>query len=100
MNVNDLGAPGTGPAQFTDGAPASGITYTFVGLGDVTDDLEFDDGTLTYSYTPTPDAAGLTARQRCPNVDQRGLCHPTSNVLVERFVQKVGHPVQTQLRIR
>ena len=46
LYVDDLGSPGSGPALFTDGTPASGITYSFGGLSDTTDDMEFDDGSL------------------------------------------------------
>ena len=59
MIVRDIAGPGSGPVQFQDGTPASGLTYTFIGLGSAADDLEFsNDGGLTYSYTPVPDARG------------------------------------------
>ncbi|MDX1499913.1 MAG: hypothetical protein R3176_08455 [Woeseiaceae bacterium] len=49
--VTDLG--GGGPVRFTDGNPASGLTYTFTSLGSATDDLEFSaDGGASYGYTP------------------------------------------------
>ncbi|OQX63498.1 MAG: hypothetical protein B5M56_02760, partial [Desulfococcus sp. 4484_241] len=39
------------------GGTDSGLTYTFVSLGDNTDDLEFsNDNGATYTYVPTPDA--------------------------------------------
>ena len=58
LYVADLGGPGSGPVAFADGAPPSGLSYSFGGLGDAADDLEFDDGTLAWSYTPVPDVDG------------------------------------------
>ena len=59
MIVSDIGAPGSGPVRFTDGAPASGLAYSFVSLASTTDDIAFsNDGGLTFTYTPTPDASG------------------------------------------
>ena len=58
MRVTDLGA-GSGPVSFQDGSPSSGLTYSFVSLASVTDDLEFsNDGGATYTYAPTPDGLG------------------------------------------
>ena len=39
--VQDLGAAGSGPVAFTNGTPTSALTYTFSGLGNAGDDLEF-----------------------------------------------------------
>ncbi len=59
MLVTDIAGAGSGPVEFADGAPSSGLTYTFVALGDVTDDLYFsDDGGATFGYTPSPNAQG------------------------------------------
>ncbi len=56
-----VGNLGNGPVVFVDGSSYggtdSGLTYTFVSLGDNTDDLEFsNDNGATYTYVPTPDA--------------------------------------------
>jgi uncharacterized repeat protein (TIGR01451 family) len=60
--VGDIGAPGSGPASFADGSPSSSLTYTFLSLGSVLDDIDFSsDGGVTYTYTPIPDAAGFDA---------------------------------------
>lgn len=57
--VRDLGAAGSGPVQFVNGTPSSGLTYAFTSLASATDDLEFsDDGGGTWTYVPTPDANG------------------------------------------
>ncbi len=57
--VSDIAGGGSGPVSFSDGSPASGLTYTFTSLGSTTDDLEFsDDGGATFNYTPVPDIDG------------------------------------------
>lgn len=53
-----VGASG-GPVRFTDGATASGLTYTFTTLASTTDDVDFsNDGGATWTYVPTPNAQG------------------------------------------
>ncbi|MDX1517221.1 MAG: DUF11 domain-containing protein, partial [Woeseiaceae bacterium] len=60
LRVTDFDASTPGPVSFVDGTPASGLSYTFVSLGDTGDDIEFsDDGGSTYGYTPVPDASGV-----------------------------------------
>ena len=59
MKVADLGAAGSGPVAFQDGAPSSNLTYTFVSLASTTDDLEFSsDGGASFTYSPTANALG------------------------------------------
>ena len=60
LYVNDLVSAGAGPIRFADLSTASGLTYSFIGLGSSADDLGFsnDNGT-TYNYTPTADADGF-----------------------------------------
>jgi len=55
----DLGGAGSGPVVFTNGSPASGLTYTFTSLASTTDSIAFsNDGGATYTYTPVADANG------------------------------------------
>ena len=62
MLVRDVAGPGSGPVVFQDGTPASGLSYSFISLGNTTDDLEFsDDGGLSFNYTPIPNASGCDA---------------------------------------
>lgn len=58
--VGDIAGSGSGPVQFIDGSPASGLAYNFIALASVADSLEFsNDGGATWSYAPsgTYDAA-------------------------------------------
>jgi uncharacterized repeat protein (TIGR01451 family) len=60
LYVADIAGPGSGPVRFLDGSPSSGLSYTFSGLSEAGDDLEFsDDGGATFAYGPTPDASGF-----------------------------------------
>lgn len=60
LRVSDFGGGVSGPVQFVDGTPASGLSYSFIALGDPGDDVSFSsDGGGTYNYTPVPDATGV-----------------------------------------
>jgi parallel beta-helix repeat protein len=57
--VGNLGAPGSGPVAFVNGSPSSALTWTFTALNSVTDDVDFsNDGGVTWTYVPVPDANG------------------------------------------
>ena len=61
--VGDLTGAGSGPVEFADGTPTSGLTYTFAGLSDPGDGLEFsDDNGASFTYVPVPDAGGFDSR--------------------------------------
>ena len=60
LRVIDFDGSNAGPVAFVDGTPASGLTYTFVALGDPGDDVEFsNNGGSSYIYTPVADANGV-----------------------------------------
>ncbi len=62
MCLADLGGAGSGPVQFVNGSPSSGLSYTFSSLASTTDDLEFsNDNGATWNYTPTADADNCDA---------------------------------------
>ena len=55
----DIGGADSGPVTFTDGAPSSGLTWTYSGLASTTDSLDFsNNGGTTWTYTPAPAADG------------------------------------------
>jgi len=57
--VQDLGVAGSGPVAFTNGTPTSTLTYTFSGLANAGDDLEFsNNGGASWAYTPVANADG------------------------------------------
>ena len=59
LYVGDVGGTGSGPVAFTNGATASGLTYTFTSLSSTTDGIAFsNNGGTTYTYTPVADANG------------------------------------------
>jgi hypothetical protein len=49
--VSDFAGAGSGPANFTSGS--SSLTYSFLGLGSLTDDIEFSNNNgLSWTYVP------------------------------------------------
>lgn len=72
--LDDLSGPASGPVAFTDGSPASGLSYAFAGLGDGGDDLEFsDDGGSTYTYTPTVGPLGCDPNVSHVRINPTGI---------------------------
>ena len=60
--VGNLTGSSGGPVAFTDGSPASSLSYTFTSLASTTDDVDFSkDGGTTWTYVPVPDASGVDA---------------------------------------
>lgn len=52
LRIVDFDGTSPGPVAFSDGAPASGLTYTFVSLASTTDDVEFSTDGSDFTYTP------------------------------------------------
>ena len=61
LRVADFDGSTSGPVEFVDGTPSSGLTYNFVSLDDLGDDVAFsaNGGLDNFEYEPIPDAAGL-----------------------------------------
>jgi len=71
--VGDLGGAGSGPVAFADGATSSGLTYTYIALDDLTDDLAFSsDSGSSYAYTPSPDVDGYDSAVTNVRVNPKG----------------------------
>ncbi len=56
--VSDIGAVGSGPMLFIDGATASGLSYTFSSLSSLTDDIEFSQNGIDFNYVPVDSVNG------------------------------------------
>ena len=77
LQVTDIGGPGGGPVIFDDGSPASGLSYTFSGLADTTDDLEFsNDGGVSFGYTPVADGSGTDPNITHIRINPKGVFLP------------------------
>jgi parallel beta-helix repeat protein len=73
LRVADIGAAGSGPVGFIDGATASGLSYTFASLASAADDVSFsNDGGATWTYTPTPGADGCDAAVTNVRINPKG----------------------------
>ena len=58
--VGDYGGAGSGPVSFVDGAPVSGLAYSYTALNSVADNVDFSsDGGVTWGYSPTANASGV-----------------------------------------
>ena len=74
--VGDLGAPGSGPVAFVDGASASGLSYNFITLGNAGDDVAFSSDAgpaYTYGYTPTPGVNGCDPAVTALRINPKGV---------------------------
>ena len=81
--VGDYAAAGSGPVGFTDGAPASALTYTFSGLGNAADDVDFsNDGGTTWTYTPTAGAGQADGAVRSIRIRPKGAMAAGSSFTV------------------
>ncbi|NNF16716.1 MAG: DUF11 domain-containing protein [Gammaproteobacteria bacterium] len=57
--VTDFDGTNPGPVAFIDGTPASGLSYNFIALGDVTDSISFsNDNGASYTYVPADSGDG------------------------------------------
>ncbi len=55
--VGNINGAGSGPVLFTNGVPASGLSYSFASLSSGTDNISFSNNSgSTYTYTPVADA--------------------------------------------
>lgn len=95
LRVIDFDGVTSGPVQFVDGAPVSGLTYSFVALGDAGDDVSFsNDGGASFTYSPTADANGVdltvTHIRINPKADflgNTGSGDPSFEVYIKAIVQ-------------
>ena len=60
MRASKTGWPDT--IVFIDGATSSGLTLVWGGFADLTDDVDFDDGSATWTYQPTPGSTDPNVR--------------------------------------
>lgn len=73
LRVADFDVSTAGPVQFIDGSPSSTLTYDFVALDDLGDDLAFsDDGGATFDYEPSADANGVDTAVNAIRINPKG----------------------------
>lgn len=59
LRVSDFDGVTAGPVQYLDGTSSSGLSYSFLGLANTGDDVEFSNNFgSNYLYTPVPGAGG------------------------------------------
>lgn len=80
LSLADLGAAGSGPVAFTDGSPATGLTYNFSALSSTTDDVAFSsDGGATFTYSPTANAQGIDPAVTHIRINPKGAQAPATS---------------------
>ncbi len=90
--VNGFG--GASPVLFVNGVTASGLSLVFTSLGSTTDDLEFDNGTNTFTYTPVPDANGYDTAVRAIRIRPSGTFAGASGAATPSFELRFQARVQ------
>lgn len=72
LALNVSGA--TGPITFAQGTPSSTLTYNFIALGDLTDDVDFsNDAGATWTYVPTAAADGCDTAVTHLRINPKGI---------------------------
>lgn len=90
LYVGDLGG---GPVVFIDAG--SGLTYSFLALGNAADSLEFSsNGGSTWNYTPSPDADGYDA-----NVTNIRVT-PAGSLAASDGITNPGFTLRFQVRVK
>lgn len=56
--ITDFAAPGTGPIQFQDGSPGSGLAFSFSSLDSMTDSISFSTDGVDFTYSPSDSGDG------------------------------------------
>ena len=90
LRVADIGVGGSGPVQYVDGSPASGLTYSFVSLSSATDDVAFsNDGGATWTYTPTAGANGTDPAVTNIRINPKGVFNANNAQFTIRLRMRV-----------
>ncbi|MBT8131155.1 MAG: DUF11 domain-containing protein, partial [Gammaproteobacteria bacterium] len=76
--ITDFDGANPGPLLFTNGAPGSGLTYTFTSLSSVTDDLEFSTDGVDFSYVPADVGDGTDPAVTHIRVQPKGSFGPAA----------------------
>jgi hypothetical protein len=94
--AGDLGLPGSGPVEFTDGvgASATGLTLDYGGLADLGDDVEFSTDGSNWSYEPVPDADGFDPAVSFVRIRPSGILPGTATVVPRQFALRLRVRVQ------
>ena len=90
LRVADLGGANSGPVAFLDGAPASGLVYTYGGLSNTGDDVEFsDDNGVTWDYVPDDSGDGYDPAVTDIRINPQGVFAGNNAQFTLRFRVRV-----------
>lgn len=86
LRVADIASLGSGPIQFSDGSPSSGLSYTFIGLSNDVDDVEFSNNNgSTWTYHPVPDANGVDSNVTDIRINPKGTFNGNNAQFTVKF---------------
>lgn len=73
LRVVDIAGPGSGPVQFVNGSPSSGLTYTYTSPSSATDDVAFSSNNgATWTHAPAADANGTDPAVTTIRINPKG----------------------------
>ena len=71
--VNDISGAGSGPMLFTQGTPSSTLTYAFIALNNMTDDISFsNNGGTSWTAVPVAGANGCDTSINYIRINPKG----------------------------
>ncbi len=90
LRVADIGASGSGPVQYLDGSPASGLTYTFTSLSSTTDDIAFsNNGGSSWTYVPSPGADGTDPAVTHVRINPKGVLNANNGQFTVKLRMRI-----------
>ncbi|HEY0313758.1 MAG TPA: isopeptide-forming domain-containing fimbrial protein [Allosphingosinicella sp.] len=80
LYVGNISGASGGPVKFTDGAAASGLTYSYASLASTADDLEFSkDNGATWTYVPAANSQGADSLVTTLRIKPKGTMAANSS---------------------
>lgn len=83
--VTDFGAPGSGPFQYQDGSPASGLTCNFVSFVSTTNCYSFSTDGTNFNYNPVDGGNGTDPAVTHVRIAPTGFMAPDSGLGATSF---------------
>lgn len=74
--ISDIDGVGSGPVRFSNGAVATGLTYSFANVSSTTDDLDFSTDGTDFTYVPILGADGTDPAISHIRVRPKGIFAP------------------------
>ncbi|WP_204244753.1 H-type lectin domain-containing protein [Parasphingorhabdus marina] len=83
--VSDFAGPGSGPIQFQDGSPSSGLSFSFAGFGNFADSVDFSTDGVNFTYTPSDSGDGTDPAVTHIRIQPAGFMAPNTGTGATSF---------------